>query len=190
MSKSFRSERDFFKKRSVVGRRTFGERGEKRVFNVCSEKDKEVGKAIGISARQRFNGRAQRLGRTIDDKTPERSRRRVKIKRSKKSSRACFFTAYRVKMGVLARIGDVFLRRLASRRSAAVRNGNDAFEERRKDAEFLRTASVNVGAARRLQRGEIGVAGKARLAVASGRRSFSNEKRLDLTVLNRKIASD
>ena len=120
------------------------------------------------------------MGRTVDDKTPERSRRRVKIKRSKKSSRACFFTACYVKIGSLAKAGDCVV--LSSRRSAAVRNGNDAFEERRKDAEFLRTASVNVGAARRLQRGEIGVAGKARLAVASGRRSFSNEKRLDSTV--------
>jgi hypothetical protein len=55
---------------------------------------------------------------------------------------------------------------------------------------FFERRALTSGAARRLQRGEIGVAGKARLAVASGRRSFSNEKRLDSTVLNRKIASD
>ncbi|MBR5243558.1 MAG: hypothetical protein IKW13_04915 [Thermoguttaceae bacterium] len=56
-------------------------------------------------------------------------------------------------------MGNVFLRRwVVAARRATVENGNGAFGERRKDAEILRTASVNVGAARRLKRGEIGVA--------------------------------
>lgn len=123
------------------------------------------------------------MGRTVDDKTPERSRRRVAQSEVRKRRGAGFFAACFVKIEVLAKTGNVFLRCFAVgdglRRSA---NGNGAFGEGRKDAEILRTADVDVGAARRLKRGEIGVVGVARPAVAFGRRSFSNEKRLDLNV--------
>jgi hypothetical protein len=60
---------------------------------------------------------------------------------------------------------------------AAICNGNGANEEDRKDAEFLRTASVNVWGRVGLNAEKSASFGESRLAVATGRRSFSNEKR-------------
>jgi hypothetical protein len=49
-------------------------------------------------------------------------------------------------MEVLAKMEKIFLLGfIASSRQAKIENGNGAFEERRKDAEILRTASVDVG---------------------------------------------
>ena len=103
---------------------------------------------------------------------------------------AGFFTACFVKIEILAKIGNVFLRCFAVATVGGGTQRERRFRRRRKDAKSLRTADVNVGAARRRRRGEIGVAGETRLAVATGRRSFSNEKRRDLGTLSQKVASD
>ena len=70
---------------------------------------------------------------------------------------ADFFAACFVKIGVLAKTGKFFLRGLAG---AAIGGGTQrerGFRGTSQGRELLRTADVNVGAARRLQRGEIGV---------------------------------
>ena len=153
---SFCSERDF----SITKRR--------RTENVRRERRKTRSKRFVPrrqgsresdwgSARRRLN-ETRPTPRTNGRRQNARMlRRRVAIKRRKKTSCACFFAACFVKIEILAKAGCFlasFYRVGGERR---LKNGNGAFEERRKDAEILRTASVNVGAARRLKRGEIGV---------------------------------
>ena len=137
-TKSLRSERDFSKTKRRRTRNVRRRAEKKRVVKVRPDKDKEVGKAIGISARRRFNGTRPTLGtngRRQNARTFAASRRG---KRTLERSRAGFFAACFVKMGVLTKVGAfscvVWSRRRVERRLAT---GTTVSKERRKDAASL-----------------------------------------------------